>query len=109
MGRSLGDFWSFNDERKKYVVSPEPDVDTIRMDETSKCVIFATDGLWNVVTPKSAVQIVQLVEQNNKEFGLAGSKEFHNPSKILVKHAIDRSKSSKVDNISVVVAMIDQN
>lgn len=55
----LGDFWSYNSELDTFVVSPEPDVGVIEMDTAQhKCLIFGTDGLWNMLSAQDAVDIV---------------------------------------------------
>lgn len=59
IGRSLGDFWSYNPKTEKYVVSPEPDVYSEPVDLNDKGIILASDGLWNVMHSALAVRILQ--------------------------------------------------
>jgi protein phosphatase 1D len=62
-----GDLWSHNQEHNKFIVSPEPDVQVIAADpQRHRCLILGTDGLWNVMSPLTAVQIVQETEQFNE-------------------------------------------
>lgn len=59
VGRSLGDFWSFNPDTNKYVVSPEPDVHCEPVSLKDKGIILASDGLWNVLHSPLAVRLLQ--------------------------------------------------
>ncbi|XP_058806761.1 uncharacterized protein LOC131673081 isoform X2 [Phymastichus coffea] len=119
VARSLGDLWSYNSELNTFVVSPEPDVKVIKIDVKShRCLIFGTDGLWNMLTPQAAVAIVQAAEKHNEKHLIAsqqtgsGQGEAHmwiNPSKSLVDRALDRWLSTRLraDNTSVVTLMLD--
>ena len=50
VARSLGDLWSYNPDLDTYVVSPDPDVEVMPIDQTrDKCLVFASDGLWNML------------------------------------------------------------
>lgn len=61
VARSLGDLWSYNSALDEFVVSPDPDTCCIPIDtETFRCLIFGTDGLWNMISPSTAVSIVQV-------------------------------------------------
>lgn len=111
VARSLGDLWSYNSERDEFVVSPEPDVRVIRIDPKKfRCLIFGTDGLWNVVKAEEAVRNVQQAEQTNqRNINPGGPREWTNPSKALVDKALEVWASSKfrADNTSVVIIMLD--
>lgn len=53
-------------------MSPEPDVKVITVDvESHRCLIFGTDGLWNMLTPQGAVAIVQAAEKHNEKHFIA--------------------------------------
>ncbi|CAB3380620.1 Hypothetical predicted protein [Cloeon dipterum] len=66
VARALGDLWSHNKEHDSFVVSPVPDVHVFKADASKhRCLILGTDGLWNVMTPQQAVQIVQETERYN--------------------------------------------
>lgn len=68
VARALGDFWSFNSEHNKFVVSPEPDVDVFDVDPSKhRCLIFGTDGLWNVLSADVAISNVYATEKHNIE------------------------------------------
>lgn len=68
----LGDLWSYNSELNTFVVSPEPDVKVIKIDVKShRCLIFGTDGLWNMLTPEAAVATVQAAERHNEKHLIA--------------------------------------
>lgn len=68
----LGDLWSYNSELDTFVVSPEPDVKVVAIDaESHRCLIFGTDGLWNMLTPQAAVAIVQAADRHNEKHLIA--------------------------------------
>lgn len=110
VARSLGDLWSYNSAVNEFVVSPNPDVSVIEIDpKKHRCLIFGTDGLWNVLSPKHAVEIVHAAERENIRICLEGGCDWKNPSKLLVNEALERwSRSNmKADNTSVVIIMLD--
>ena len=54
-----GDFWSHNKEKNEFVVSPEPDVSSFLLDlESMRCLVVGSDGLWDMVGPRVAVDVV---------------------------------------------------
>lgn len=64
---TLGDLWSFNSASNQFVVSPEPDVNTMTIDVSRhRCLILGTDGLWNMIPPQRAVEVVQHIDRQNK-------------------------------------------
>ncbi|XP_076236855.1 protein phosphatase 2C [Calliopsis andreniformis] len=120
VARSLGDLWSYNSELDTFVVSPEPDVKVVAIDvESHRCLIFGTDGLWNMLTPQAAVAIVQAADRHNEKHLIASQQTCNgqtdnvqlwiNPSKSLVDKALERwsSKRLRADNTSVVTLMLD--
>ncbi|KYQ57263.1 Protein phosphatase 1D [Trachymyrmex zeteki] len=119
VARSLGDLWSYNSELNTFVVSPEPDVKVISVDVKShRCLIFGTDGLWNMLSPQAAVAIVQTTDRHNEKHliasqqtgnGQADLQMWINPSKNLVDRALERWSSTRLraDNTSVVTLMLD--
>jgi len=113
VARSLGDLWSFNSEENVFVVSPEPDIRVYPIDITKhRCLILATDGAWNMLTPQNAISTVCQAEKSNEQHMLnpvEGRTCWINPSKQLVDTAIDRWNTSKLraDNTSVVTVMLD--
>ena len=65
--RFPGDLWSFNSASNQFVVSPEPDVNSMTIDVSRhRCLILGTDGLWNMVPPQRAVEVVQNIDRQNK-------------------------------------------
>ncbi|XP_018346749.1 PREDICTED: uncharacterized protein LOC108751167 isoform X2 [Trachymyrmex septentrionalis] len=118
VARSLGDLWSYNSELNTFVVSPEPDVKVIPVDVKShRCLIFGTDGLWNMLSPQAAVAIVQTTDRHNEKHLIASQQTGNgadlqmwiNPSKNLVDRALERWSSTRLraDNTSVVTLMLD--
>ncbi|CAD1477794.1 unnamed protein product [Heterotrigona itama] len=120
VARSLGDLWSYNSELNTFVVSPEPDVKVVAIDvESHRCLIFGTDGLWNMLTPQAAVSIVQAADRHNEKHLIASQQTCNgqadnvqlwiNPSKSLVDRALEKwsSKRLRADNTSVVTLMLD--
>ncbi|XP_076652960.1 protein phosphatase 2C isoform X2 [Halictus rubicundus] len=120
VARSLGDLWSYNSELNTFVVSPEPDVKVVAIDvESHRCLIFGTDGLWNMLTPQGAVAIVQAADRHNEKHLIASQQTCNgqsdnvqlwiNPSKSLVDKALERwsQKRLRADNTSVVTLMLD--
>jgi len=56
----LGDLWSYNRESDSFIVSPEPDVSVHELDSrVHRCIIVASDGVWNMVSPSDAVEVVE--------------------------------------------------
>ncbi|XP_017763126.1 PREDICTED: uncharacterized protein LOC108552938 [Eufriesea mexicana] len=120
VARSLGDLWSYNSELNTFVVSPEPDVKVVAIDvESHRCLIFGTDGLWNMLTPQAAVAIVQAADRHNEKHLIASQQTCNgqadnvqlwiNPSKSLVDRALEKwsSKRLRADNTSVITLMLD--
>ncbi|CAG0888268.1 unnamed protein product [Cyprideis torosa] len=116
VARSLGDLWSYNSDKDTYVVSPEPDVQCFKIDlRKHRVIILGTDGLWNALPMKIAMNLVKNTEKHNEqqmrekaETGKA-STFWINPAKRLVDHAIYRWNSMKLraDNTSCVTVMLD--
>ena len=46
------------------MVSPKPDVTAVNIDKNHCFLILATDGLWHVVEPSQAVNIVARLTSN---------------------------------------------
>ncbi|CAH0713542.1 unnamed protein product, partial [Brenthis ino] len=114
VARSLGDLWSYNPQSDEFIVSPDPDVGVLTIDPTKfRCLIFGTDGLWNMISPEGAVSLVQATEKHNEAALVGGGgnqpRDWLNPSKSLVDHALERWSNTRMraDNTSVVTLMLD--
>ncbi|XP_072934225.1 uncharacterized protein Pp2C1 [Epargyreus clarus] len=114
VARSLGDLWSYNPQNDEFIVSPDPDVGVLTIDPSKfRCLIFGTDGLWNMISPEGAVNLVQATERHNEAALVGGSanqpRDWLNPSKSLVDHALERWSNTRMraDNTSVVTLMLD--
>jgi protein phosphatase 1D len=112
VARSLGDLWSYNSQINQFIVSPDPDCAVFTIDPNiHRCLIFGTDGLFNMLSPQNAVHIVQQAERHNENAALSDSinKTWLNPSKLLVERALERWHNTKMraDNTSVVTLMLD--
>ncbi|XP_068457389.1 protein phosphatase 1D-like isoform X2 [Clinocottus analis] len=58
VARSLGDLWSYDFYSGEFVVSPEPDTTMMTLDPSRhRYVIIGSDGLWNMMPPKNAVNM----------------------------------------------------
>ncbi|XP_042213929.1 uncharacterized protein LOC121860697 [Homarus americanus] len=116
VARSLGDLWSYNATNDQFVVSPEPDVCVMPIDITRhRCLIFGTDGLWNVLTPDAAVNVAHQAERNNEKhyLGVPNScgkqRLWVNPSRSVVSGALGRyiKLNLRADNTSAVTVFLD--
>ncbi|KAL1501264.1 hypothetical protein ABEB36_006619 [Hypothenemus hampei] len=112
VARSLGDLWSYNSQINQFVVSPDPDCSVLPIDtNVHRCLIFGTDGLFNMLTPLAAVHVVQQAERHNECEALSDdyNKVWLNPSRLLVERALERWHFTKMraDNTSAVTLMLD--
>lgn len=114
VARSLGDLWSYNSRNNTFVVSPEPDVSVEIIDvQNYKCLIFASDGVWNMMDPRLAIDKVYETETYNRRLmhdgGETAAIHWRNPSRVLVEHTLNLWKHSnmRADNTSVVCVMLD--
>lgn len=124
VARSLGDLWSYSSTHNDYVVSPIPDTFSFDLDPTyHKCLILATDGLWNVISANECVELVRQTDSETEEMirrenlNKKHSKSdnsivqpFVNPSQRLVQTAIQRccEKMIRADNTTCITIMLDQ-
>lgn len=112
VSRSLGDLWSYNSQLDEFVVSPDPDCLVVPIDANSfRCLVFGTDGLYNMLSPQMVVSIVQKAEKHNEDSVLSDdtNKIWINPSKCLVEKALERWSTTKMraDNTSVITLFLD--
>ncbi|TRY75567.1 hypothetical protein TCAL_04521 [Tigriopus californicus] len=112
VARALGDLWSYNAKDDVFIVSPDPDLHVFELDSLKdRCLVLATDGAWNVLSPEMAVQGVFEAERNNERHMInpQGGHNWINPSKRLVDQALDRWSmcNLRADNTSIVTVMLD--
>ena len=106
VSRSLGDFWSFNPRTGHFVVSPKPDVYVHNLDpKQQKFIVIASDGLWNVMTPKEVVEFIWDYEHNDQNC--------HQPRDVVravINEALKRwsNKNLLADNIAVLIAFLSE-
>lgn len=122
IARSLGDFWSLNPYSGQYIVSPEPDVSCRPICPDDKCILLATDGLWNVMNTSKAVRLLQelsILKDGKRQYyendyfisdnfyDVAGSDiDNHAQSLVYFAYQIWERKRLRSDNITVVVARL---
>jgi len=85
---------AIGDHKLRPFVSGEPDVRAIERSQDDKILLIATDGLWDVVTPREAMEIAGTVPQ-----GPAAGEAI---ASLLVQVAYDRKSK---DNITVVAVV----
>ncbi|RXG61760.1 Protein phosphatase 1D [Armadillidium vulgare] len=116
VARSLGDLWSYNATNNQFVVSPEPDVCVIDIDVNHhRFLIFGTDGLWNALSPNTAVNIAYNSEKNNEKhylgvpLGCGKQRLWINPSRCIVSGALERYQRVhlRADNTSAITVFLD--
>ena len=77
-----GDLWSYDHEKKHYIVSPEPDIEVLEIKKDEDYfMILASDGLWGVVGAQEAVDIVDEYEKDDPTNTDAAAKYIFNFSK----------------------------
>lgn len=71
--------------------------------------IFASDGLWNVIDADFSVDSVYDTERQNDHNAKLGINTWRNPSRVLVETALEKWRSNfmRADNTSVVCVMLD--
>jgi len=118
VARSLGDLWSYNYDFDEFVVSPIPDVFAFEIDPSvHRCIVLATDGLWNVMRPNDIVDVIRQTDKETEELilkarraGKAGEAQpFINPSQRLVSMAVQRcaERMVRADNTTCITIMLD--
>nr|KAG5687286.1 hypothetical protein BaRGS_001951 [Batillaria attramentaria] len=114
VARSLGDLWSYDYYKGQFVVSPEPDVSVMTLEPgRHRCLVLASDGLWNMLSASEAVSVVTDLEMHFEDRvihdPMVSVSYWINPAERLVTRALNkwRAKSMKADNVSCVVVLID--
>ncbi|XP_065892887.1 protein phosphatase 1D-like [Dysidea avara] len=101
VARRLGDLWSVT-ENNEYLVSPIPDIYVHYFDWTKdKFLILASDGLWNMLNPQTAVNIVHSLCKD----GIKNAAEAGKVASALVDKALYEwdKRNLTADNISVLI------
>lgn len=85
----LGDFWSYCPSSGKFVVSPTPDVHMHLINPVvMKFVVLASDGFWNVMSPKEMVNFIwDYKEARDKKLH-----QTHDVVKAIINEALNRWK-----------------
>lgn len=82
---------------KKYGLIVEPDINHFEIEEHDRLVLLASDGLWDVLSPKAACEIALLAR-----------KEGRNPTQAVVDFAIGEMPRMGVrDNITAVAIFLN--
>lgn len=102
VARSLGDLWSLNKQQNTFVVSPEPDVHCLPLNPKDRCLILASDGLWNMISCKEAISLTREFEKS-KSADLLDNNLKKSPSMHLLEHCLDLWSKSRcrADNTTV--------
>eukprot|EP00922_Rhytidocystis_sp_ex-Travisia-forbesii_P038459 GHVS01057290.1.p1 GENE.GHVS01057290.1~~GHVS01057290.1.p1 ORF type:complete len:349 (+),score=53.40 GHVS01057290.1:215-1261(+) len=81
---------------KRFGLSHVPDVRVVTMDESWRCLILASDGLWDVLSADHAV-----------DFAMSAKAQSKNPAQFLVTATLEeqRVRNQSADNITAMVAM----
>jgi len=112
VARALGDLWSYNSKKDEFIVTPEPDLHVYDIDISKhRCLVFGTDGAWNVLSPESAVSHVQRIDKLNERYMMEpdAGHPWKNPAKELVDEALAKwnAFSVRADNTTTVVVLLD--
>lgn len=86
---------------KPYVIS-EPEITFTKRSENDECLIFASDGLWDVVSTEMACHVARECLQGDTVF----SSRSASAAALLTRIAMERGSN---DNISVIVVDLTQN
>lgn len=113
VARSLGDLWSLNKKMNKFIVSPEPDVRCIPIHPLDKCLILASDGLWNVIDMSLAIKFIQEFEEDNdsvEDWSNEFNENKHSPSTNLLHISLNLWGNSRfrADNTTILVVILDK-
>lgn len=110
VARALGDLWSLNKSSDTFIVSPEPDVHCIPIDPSDRCLILASDGLWNMVNNQTAIKVVHDFEQGHKPYCLPTVGEIQQShASQLLDVCMNRWSQSRyrADNTTVLTILFD--
>ena len=102
VARALGDLWSYNSKQDEYVVSPDPDLRVFDLNVLKdRCLVLATDGAWNVLSPDMAIEEVFSAERNNEKHMIdpQGNLTFNRILETYIKEFVHQGKRAPNYNI----------
>ena len=60
----IGNYWSYNNQLDKFIVSPEPDVSVRLLDVKSiRFIVLGSDGIWDVLSPRHAIDFLNHLDE----------------------------------------------
>ncbi|CEF59891.1 Protein phosphatase 2C (PP2C)-like domain-containing protein [Strongyloides ratti] len=105
ISRSLGDFWSYNHKTNRYIVSPEPDCFTIKIEDDFVGFILCSDGVTGVLCEEHIAKIINDVKRGNQENCNESGLDRNNYARLIVKTALNQHGYFKSDNITAIAIM----
>ncbi|PIO72293.1 protein phosphatase 2C [Teladorsagia circumcincta] len=112
VARSLGDVWSYCEDTKEFVVSPEPDLAVQELTGDDVCLVLASDGLTNVLGPIQVAAVVD-EEESVTQIGvdrcedLVYRSKHTNLARVLVANAFRNWRHLRADNVTAIAVMFD--
>lgn len=92
---------AIGDRSERPAISAEPDFTVVNIDSTAQFVLLATDGLWDVMTSKEVVRLVEKqLSHHKKENGGELSELRKKMASFVVAEALRRGTA---DNVTVVI------
>ncbi|EAN31762.1 Protein phosphatase 2C family protein [Theileria parva strain Muguga] len=85
---------------KRYGLSSTPDITVFERNDTHKCLLLASDGLWDIMSSEEAFKTL-----------LKAHFHHQNPTRVLIEKALSkqRSRSKNADNITAVAVFLNLN
>ncbi|KHJ96499.1 protein phosphatase 2C [Oesophagostomum dentatum] len=112
VARSLGDVWSYCEDTKEFIVSPEPDLAVREITGDDVCLVLASDGLTNVLGPIQVAAVVD-EEESVSQIGVDRCEDLvyrdkhTNLARVLVANAIRNWRHLRADNVTAITVMFD--
>ncbi|MED6275004.1 Protein phosphatase 1D [Characodon lateralis] len=104
VARSLGDLWSYNFYSGEFVVSPEPDTTVMTLDpKRHRYIILGSDGLWNMMPPKNAVNMCYSHDKMAGPMGMSCARRLGCTALLFWKERMLRA-----DNTTVIVLALQE-
>lgn len=107
IARSLGDFWSYNHKTNRYVVSPEPDCFTVKIEDDVMGFVLCSDGVTGVLCEDHIARIIKDVKCNQQENYKKGEHDKNNYARLIVKNALNPPTFIRSDNITAIAIMCE--